>query len=216
VVLLAFAGLALVLAISIQDAIQEDNRVTEEVYNYHLFVRLRDPEANVELRVPVPDFLELRNRTSVNETFVNSPFPSRNVTQSIEDSPYGVMFRFLFSESFAVWGRVAVAPGSANETLTFSSQVSNRVWMYLANVSAGNQVSMILYYEVAQIHGSPVPLTCNLMTFVGTGGPRAGPGLIAPSGYLRHMASDENAYTALSSGWGSYRLVDGRFKTCTT
>src|SRR2546422_1572081 len=78
-VVLAFAGLILFLALE-----GGNSRATLEVYNYHLFVRMRNPGTSAELWVPVPDFTELRDRTFVNETFVNSPFPSRNVTRSEE------------------------------------------------------------------------------------------------------------------------------------
>src|SRR5437899_1907989 len=151
-----------------------------------------------------------RDRTFVNETFVNSPFPSRNVTQSMQESAHSTMFRFVFSESFAVWGIMRSAPGSANGTLTFSSQVSNEVWINLANITPGNQVSIILYYEVAQVHG----LLSNTQIFVvGTVDPRGGPeaASLLPCGAVYRMAYDGEGYTVLSGGWSRYPLVDGGF-----
>src|SRR2546430_10321584 len=52
-VVLAFTGLILVLALA-----GGNSRATLEVYNYHLFVRMRNPGASAELWVPVPDFTE--------------------------------------------------------------------------------------------------------------------------------------------------------------
>ncbi len=205
VVLLAFAGLIFLLAITGGNA-----RVTVEVYNYYVFVRMREPEASAELWVPVPDFPELRDRTCVTVAFADSGFPGRNVTQSIEESAYGTLFRFGFSESFAVWGQMPVAPGSANGTLTFNSQVSNDVWIYLTNISSGNQVSIILYYEVAQLRGF---LSRAQVFFVGTADPRGGPEtqLILGPGTLHEMIRDDKAYTVLSAGWGMHPLIDGGF-----
>src|SRR6266545_2960046 len=205
VVLLAFAGLVLLLALLGGSA-----QVTVEVYNYHLFVRMRDPEPGAEIWVPVPDFSELRALTSVNKTFAGSLFPSRNVTQSIEESIHGTVFRFAFSEPLAVFGSIRVTPGSANGTLTFNSQVSNDVWIYLANVSTGNQVSIILYYEVAQIHGF---LSRTQIIFLGTADPleNAGTQLVASPGYLGEMIRDDRAYTLLANGWVSYPLTTGGF-----
>ena len=204
-VVLAFAGLILFLALE-----GGNSRATLEVYNYHLFVRMRNPGTSAEIWVPVPDFTELRDRTFVNETFVNSPFPSRNVTQSIQESAHGTMFRFVFSESFAVWGIMRSAPGSANGTLTFSSQVSNDVWINLANITPDNQVSFILYYEVAQVHGL---LSNTEIFFVGTVDPRGGPeaALVLPCGAVYRMAYEGEGYTVLSGGWSQYPLVDGGF-----
>lgn len=204
-VLLAFAGLVLLLAIA-----GGDGRVTEEVYNYYVFVRLRNPQASAELWIPVPDFPELRDRTSVTQAFVDSGFPSRNVTQTIEGSAYGTLFRFGFYESFAVWGQMPVAPGSANGTLTFNSQVSNHVWIYLANISSGNQVSVIMHYELVQVRGF---LSRTQVFFVGTADPRGGPEtrLFVGAGALHEMIRDDKAYTVLTVGWGLYPLIDGGF-----
>ena len=203
-VVLAFAGLILFLALA-----GGNSRATLEVYNYHLFVRMRNPGTSAELWVPVPDFTELRDRTFVNETFVDSPFPSRNVTQSIQESAHGTMFRFVFSDSFAVRGVKVVTPSSANGTLTFSTQVSNAVRLYLANVSSGTQVSFILHYEVARSRGF---LLNDQVSFVGTADPRSlETGLVLPCGYLLKMISDENAYTVVSPGWDLYPLNDGGF-----
>ena len=136
-------------------------------------------------------------------------FPNPNVTQSMVVSPYGTMFRFVFSDSFAVRGVKVVTPGSANGTLTFSTQVSNAVRLYLANVSSGNQVSLILHYEVARSRGF---LLNDQVSFVGTADPRSPEtGLVLPCGYLLKMISDEKAYTVVSPGWDLYPLNDGGF-----
>lgn len=210
-VVLALAGFIFALAFS-----GWSHRVTHEVYDYFLFVRVQAPETNAEVWVPVPDFSELRDRVSVDETWVPfDEFPTRNVSQTISQTAYGTMYRFVFSESFALYGSVQTVPGSANGTLTFSSQVSNDVRIYLANVSASNQVSIILYYEVAQALSS---FECNRHFFVSTADPRGNtiPGMIAGQGYVGEMVRDENAYTVLSSGWGAYPLVDGGFAACGT
>jgi len=120
------------------------------------------------------------------------------------------MFRFRFYDSFAVWGVVRVAPGSANGTLTFSSQVSNAVWIYFANIISGNQVSFILYYEVAQVRG----LFSNTQVFfVGTVDPRGGPEehLVLRCGVVYGMAYQGTGYTVLSPGWSLSPLSDGGF-----
>src|SRR2546422_11577926 len=80
-VVLAFAGLILFLALE-----GGNSRATLEVDNYHLFVRMRKPGTSAESWVPVPDFTEHRDRTVVNETFLNGPFPSRDMTQSIQET----------------------------------------------------------------------------------------------------------------------------------
>src|SRR5947199_10021536 len=99
----------------------------------------------------MPDFPELSDRTSVDVSF--GDFPNSNVTQSMIGSPYGTMFRFVFCDSFAVRGVTVVATGSANGTLTFSTEVSNVVRIYLSNLSSGKQVPLILPYELSRGHG---------------------------------------------------------------
>src|SRR5947208_445042 len=201
-VVLAFAGLILFLALE-----GGNSRATLEVYNFNLFVRMRTPGASAELWVPVPEFPQLRDQASVDPNF--GDFPNTNVTQSMVVSPYGTMFRFVFSDSFAVRGVKVVTPGSANGTLTFSTQVSNAVRLYLANVSSGNQVSFILHYEVARSRGF---LLNDQVSFVGTADPRSPEtGLVLPCGYLLKMISDEKAYTVVSPGWDLYLLNDGGF-----
>src|SRR5436190_18262210 len=202
VVMLAFGGLLFVLALTGGNA-----RVTSEAYIYNLFVRVRSPGAITELWVPMPDFPELSDRTSVDVSF--GDFPNSNVTQSRVGSPYGAMFRFVFSDSFAVRGVAVMTPGSANGTLTFSTQVSNAVRIYIANLSSGNQVSLILHYEVSRSRGF---LANDQVNFVGTADPRsAGTGLVLPCGYLPEMTRHDEAYTVLSLGWGLYPLIDGGF-----
>ncbi len=202
VVMLALGGLLFVLAITGGNA-----RVASEAYIFNLFVRIRNPGASAELWVPVPDFAQLRDRASVDSNF--GDFPNTNVTQSMVVSPYGTMFRFVFSDSFAVRGVKVVTPGSANGTLTFSTQVSNAVRLYLENVSSGNQVSFILHYEVARSRGF---LLNDQVSFVGTADPRSPEtGLVLPCGYLLKMISDEKAYTVVSPGWDLYPLNDGGF-----
>ena len=201
-VILALGGLLFVLAITGGNA-----RVTSEAYVFNLFVRMRNPGASAELWVPVPDFPQLRDQASVDPNF--GDFPNPNVTQSMVVSPYGTMFRFVFSDSFAVRGAKVVTPGSANGTLTFSTQVSNAVRLYLTNVSSGNQVSFILHYEVARSRGF---LLNDQVSFVGTADPRSPEtGLVLPCGYLLKMISDEKACTVVSPGWGLYPLNDGGF-----
>lgn len=201
-VVLALGGSLFVLALT-----GGNSRVTSEAYIYNLFVRVRNPGAIAELWVPMPDFPELSDRTSVDVSF--GDFPNSNVTQSMIGSPYGTMFRFVFSDSFAVRGVTVVAPGSANGTLTFSTQVSNTVRIYLANLSSGNQVSLILHYEVSRSRGF---LASDQVNFVGTADPRTpGAGLVLPCGYLPEMTRHDEAYTVLSLGWGLYPLIDGGF-----
>lgn len=203
VVLLAVAGFILVLGIMISD-----QRIREEVYQYQLFVRMSDSGASAELWVPVPDFPELRDRTSVYGGFED--FPNTNVTQSIEESAHGTMFRFVFSDSFAVLGSIIVAPGSANGTLTFNSQVSSDVWIYLSNISSSNQVTIILRYQVVQVRGF---LSDNQASFMSTADPSGGAdtGLRRPCGYLLEMIRNDRAYRILSAGWGLYPLTGGGF-----
>lgn len=203
VVMLAVAGLILVVGI-----MKSGQRVLEEVYYYQLFVRMRDPGASAELWVPVPDFPELRERTYIDGNFTD--FPNTNVTQSIEESARGTMFRFLFSDSFAVWGTADIAPGSANGTLTFDSQVSSDVWIYLSNTSSDSQVSILLVYQVAQFRGFEADTQ---VFFVGTADPRGdgGSGLRSRCGYILDTIRDDGVYTVLSAGWGRYPLTDGGF-----
>src|SRR5438093_25785 len=78
-VVLAFAGLILFLALE-----GGNSRATLEVYNYHLFVRMRNPGTSAELWVPVPDFPELRARPFVTKPLLTSQFPSGKLTRSIK------------------------------------------------------------------------------------------------------------------------------------
>jgi hypothetical protein len=202
VVLIALAGAGLVLVFVFS------NRVAHEHYYYILFVRIQTPESGAEIWVPVPDFPELRDRVSVWDIWPQ--FPGRNVSQSIASSAYGTMYRFVFSESFARIGFIDSAPGSANGTLTFSSQMSNRTWIYLTNVSSGNRVSIILFYERKGGFG------CSQVSFLGTADPRVETmsGRTESAGYVGNMVYNERSYTSISAGWGLYRLVDGAFTAC--
>jgi hypothetical protein len=208
VVLIALAGAVLVFVIP-----GWSNGVIHDTYYYHLFVRIQTPGPRAEIWVPVPDFPELRDRVSIDEDwtrFTFPEFPSRNVSQSIASSAYGTMYRFVFSESFALYGFTDSAPGSANGTLTFSSQMSNRTWIYLTNVSSENRVSIILFYE--QIGG----FGCGRVSFLGTADPRVETrsGGTERAGYVGRMVYNETSYTSISAGWGLYRLVDGAFTYC--
>src|SRR5688572_30821280 len=114
VVLIAIAGFSFVLVFS-----GWSDRVTDEIYYYFLFVRIQTPESGAEVWVPVPDFPELQERVSVDESWVPfDEFPTRNVTQTVIQTTYGTMYRFVFSESFGLYGFQHVAPGAANGTLT--------------------------------------------------------------------------------------------------
>lgn len=203
--MLGSAGLVLAYAI-----LAADQRVRFELYYYQLFVRMQTPGASGELLVPVPNFFELRELIWVDWNFTD--FPNRNVTRSIVESVHGTMFRFAFSDSFAAWGAIQVSPGSANGTLTFSSQVSNAIWIFLSNVSVGNQVSIILLYQVSQVRGF---LSKDQEFFLGTADPREGRsiGQHLRCGYVLEMIRDDKAYTALSGDWGLYPLADGGFTT---
>jgi hypothetical protein len=202
VVLIALAGAGLVLVFVFS------NRVSNDLYYYWLFVEIQTPGPRAEIWVPVPDFPELRDRVSIDETWPR--FPDRNVSQSIASSAYGMMYRFVFSESFARRGFIDSAPGSANGTLTFSSQMSNRTWIYLTNVSSGNRVSIILFYERVGGFG------CSRVSFLGTADPRVETvnGRTESAGYVGRMVYNEMSYTSISAGWGLYRLVDGAFTAC--
>lgn len=206
VILLAFAGGTFLLMTG-----GWGHEVTHEDYYYWLFVRMLEPETSVELWIPTPDFTELQGLISVDPTWAS--FPGRNVTQSIEQTAYGSMFRFVFSESFAISGSVRTASVAGNGTLTFSSQVSNDVWIHLANISSGNHVSFILYYEVRQATRS---FDCSRTIFVGTADPRDSfqSSQVLDLGYLGTMVDDNNAYSTLSAGWASYSLIVGGFAFC--
>jgi len=205
VVLIALAGAGLVLVFVFSGW---SNRVTHDTYYYWLFVEIQTPGPRAEIWVPAPDFPELRDRVSIDETWPQ--FPGRNVSQSIASSAHGTMYRFVFSESFALRGFIDSAPGSANGTLTFSSQMSNRTWIYLTNVSSGNRVSIILFYERVGGFG------CSRVSFLGTADPRVETmsGRTESAGYVGSMVSNEMSYTSISAGWGLYRLVDGAFTAC--
>jgi hypothetical protein len=203
VVLIALAGIGLVLVFVFSGSSNLDDS-----YYYYLFVEIQTPESGAEIWVPVPDFPELRDRVSIDETWPQ--FPGRNVSQSIASSAYGTMYRFVFSESFALRGFIDPAPGSADGTLTFSSQMSNRTWIYLTNVSSGNRVSIILFYERVGGFG------CSNVSFLGTADPRVETmsGRTESAGYLGRMVYNEMSHTSISAGWGLYRLVDGAFTAC--
>jgi hypothetical protein len=205
VVLIALAGAGLVVVFVFSD------RVTNDHYYYFLFVRIQTPGPRAEIWVPVPDFPELRDRVSIDENWTPFPeFPSRNVSQSIASSAYGTMYRFVFSESFKLYGFIDSSPGSASGTLTFSSQMSNRTWIYLTNVSSANRVSIILFYERVGGFG------CSRVSFLGTADPRLETmsGRTERAGYVGRMVYNEMSYTSISAGWGLYRLVDGTLTAC--
>src|SRR5438094_5666846 len=111
VVLIALAGAGLVLVFVFSGW---SNRVTHDTYYYWLFVEIQTPGPRAEIWVPVPDFLELRDRVSIDETWPQ--FPGRNGSQSIASSACGTVYRFAFPGSFALRGCVASAAGSANVT----------------------------------------------------------------------------------------------------